>query len=82
LNRPADALEAYNEVLDENLKGTSRDYFWFYKCGFEAARQYEQKQDWPGAIAMLEKIARLEGPSSQEAADRAKQIRVQHFIWE
>jgi TolA-binding protein len=82
LNRPIDMLQAYNEVLDQNLNGTAHDYFWFYKSGFEAGRHFEQRQNWSSAIAIYEKIARLKGPRSQEAADSARRIRVDHFIWE
>lgn len=82
LNRPIDMLQAYNEVLDQNLNGTARDFFWFYRCGFEAARHFEQRQNWPSAIAIYEKIARLKGPRTEEAANNARQLRNDHFIWE
>lgn len=82
LNRPIDMLQAYNEVLDQNLNGTARDFFWFYRCGFEAARHFEQRQNWPSAIAIYEKIARLKGPRSEEAANHARQLRNEHFVWD
>lgn len=82
LNRPNDMLQAYNDVLDQNLNGTGRDYFWFYRCGFEAGRYFEQKLNWPSAIAIYEKVARLKGPRTQEAADRARQLRNEHFVWD
>jgi tetratricopeptide (TPR) repeat protein len=82
LGRPNEMVEAYNEVLDLNLNGATHDYFWFYQCGFEAARYFERRQNWSSAIAMLEKIARLKGPRDTQAADNAKRLRLEHFIWE
>jgi TolA-binding protein len=82
MNRFADMLQAYNDVLDQNLEGTARDFFWFYRCGFEAARHFEQRQNWPSAIAVYEKIARLKGPRAQEAAGRARGLRNEHFVWD
>jgi outer membrane protein assembly factor BamD (BamD/ComL family) len=82
MNRPIEMLDAYNEVLDQNLSGTARDYFWFYRCGFEAGRYFEQRQNWSSAAAIYEKIARLKGPRDAEAADRARGIRNEHFLWE
>jgi hypothetical protein len=64
------------------LNGTARDYFWFYQCGFEAARYFERRQNWSSAIAMFDKVARLNGPRMVEAAENAKQLRHVHFIWD
>jgi tetratricopeptide (TPR) repeat protein len=82
LNRPIEMLQAYNEVLDLNISNTSRDFFWFYRCGFEAGRYFEKRQNWPSAIAMYEKIARLNGPRSVQAAESAQRLRLEHFVWE
>jgi hypothetical protein len=64
------------------LNDSARDYYWFYRCGFEAARHFEKRQNWPSAIAMYEKIARLKGPRTKEASDRARELRHVHFIWD
>jgi tetratricopeptide (TPR) repeat protein len=82
LGRKADAIAVYNEVLDRNLAASDREFFWFYKAGFEAARAYEQDRAWSSAIAIYEKIARLDGPRAEEAKSRAKQLRVENFVWE
>jgi outer membrane protein assembly factor BamD (BamD/ComL family) len=82
LNRPLEMLEVYNEVLDQNLNGAAQDFFWFYQCGFESGRYFEQRQNWPAAIAIYEKVARLKGPRAEEAANRARRLRVEHFVWE
>lgn len=82
LGRRADAIAAYNDAIDRNLQTAVREFFWFYKSGFEAARHYEQQAAWPAAIAIYEKLAKVEGPRAAEAQARAKQLRVEHFVWD
>lgn len=82
LGRKAEAIAAYNEALDRNLTTQVREFFWFYKSGFEAARSYEKQSAWSAAIAIYEKMAKIEGPRAAEAQSRAKQLRVEHFVWE
>lgn len=82
LGRKAEAITAFNDALDQNLAGAQREFFWFYKSGFEAARHFEQQSAWPAAIAIYEKMAKIEGPRAAEAQTRAKQLRVEHFVWD
>lgn len=82
LGRFDEALLQLNQVLDETIAAKERDYFWFYKCGFEAASELEQKQNWSGAIAVYEKVGRLDGPRAEEARSCAKSLRVEHFVWD
>jgi outer membrane protein assembly factor BamD (BamD/ComL family) len=81
LGRKPEAFAALHELLERNAAATQREWIWYYKAGFDAARQHEQSARWPEAIALYEKIARLEGPRAAEARDRAKQLRVEHFVW-
>ncbi len=80
--RKIEAVATFNEALDQNLAGAQREFFWFYKSGFEAARHYEQQSAWPAAIAIYEKMARVEGPRAEEAQRQAKQLRLEHFVWD
>lgn len=82
LGRRNEAIAGFNEVLDLNQSSKDREFFWYYKAGFEAARYYEDASAWPSAIAIYEKIARVEGPSASEAKTRANKLRVEHFIWD
>ncbi len=75
------ALAAYREVL-ARPPGTSADSFWFYKAGIEAGRLLEEQQDWRAAIAVYDQIATTEGPQREELAQRARHLRLEHFIWE
>jgi hypothetical protein len=80
--RRVDALALYNEILDLNISGKEREFFWFYKAGIEAARIFEQQQQWSAAIAIYDKMGRLEGPHATDVRETARRLRVEHFIWD
>lgn len=75
------ALSAYREVLSRP-PGTDADPFWFYKAGLEAGRLLEEQKDWPEAIAVYDKMASADGPQREEITQRARRLRLEHFIWE
>ncbi len=83
LEQPAEALATfYNIVEDETRPGKQREFFWFYKAGFNAARLLEQDAKWQPAAAMYEKLAFAGGGRSEEAKSRLNQLRLEHFLWE
>jgi len=75
------ALAAYREVL-ARPPGAGADPFWFYKAGLEAGRLLEEQKDWSAAIAVYDKMASAEGPQREEIKQRARRLRLEHFIWE
>ena len=75
------ALAIYREILTRP-PGTAADHFWFYKAGLEAARILEQQSDWPAAIAVYDQMASTEGPQRDDILQRARRLRLEHFIWE
>jgi len=75
------ALAAYREVL-ARPPGAEADYFWFYKAGLEAGRLLEEQKDWSAAIAVYDKLASAEGPQREDIKQRARRLRLEHFIWE
>ena len=81
LTKSQEALAAYYDVLDKSAGG-EREYFWYYKAGFDAARIFEQQQQWKSAIGIYDKMTKLAGPRTIEAQERVKRIRLEHFIWE
>jgi tetratricopeptide (TPR) repeat protein len=82
LGRASEALLAYYDVLGRGA-AEEREYLWYYKAGFEAARMFEANKEWKSAIGVYEKMAALEGPRSVEARSQIKQLRLEHFIpWE
>ena len=62
--------------------GTAADHFWFYKAGLEAGRLLEEQKDWSAAIAVYDKMASAEGPQREDIKQRARRLRLEHFIWE
>ncbi len=81
LNRQPEAITALYDVLDQD-RSAPREYFWYYKAGFDLAAIFEQQSNWKSAIGIYEKIARLEGPRAADATERARNLRLKHFIWE
>jgi len=81
LGRPEEALAAYYQVVESGI-AKPQEYFWFYKAGFDACRLSETREQWKSAIAIYQKMATLDGPRAQEARERMKQLRLEHFIWE
>ncbi|HEX4085015.1 MAG TPA: tetratricopeptide repeat protein [Chthoniobacteraceae bacterium] len=78
------ALAAYYDVLNAPKGGKQQppDFYWFDKAGFDAAAMLEGKAQWPGAISVLDKVARAGGPRSAEARKRADELRLEHFVWD
>ena len=78
------ALTAFYDVLNSPTTGGQQqpDFFWFEKAGYDAAGLLEAKSNWPGAIFVLEKVARAGGPRSGEARKRADELRLEHFVWD
>ena len=81
LDRPDEALAAYYQVVDSG-SANPREYFWFYKAGFDACRLSEKREQWKSAIAIYQKMAAVEGPRAEEAKACLTRLRLEHFIWE
>jgi outer membrane protein assembly factor BamD (BamD/ComL family) len=81
LNRRPEALTAYYDVLDKSA-AEGREFFWYYKAGFDAAAMLEKQQDWRSAIGIYQKMAQLAGPRTGEAKARLSQLRLEKFIWD
>lgn len=80
--RLGDALSAYFSVLDRPVDPAPPEWEWFERSGFRALTILENAERWPAAISIAEKIATFGGPRAQEAATRARQLRLKHMIWE
>jgi tetratricopeptide (TPR) repeat protein len=77
-----EALEAFYRVLEAPGSAEAGEFFWLFKAGFDAARILEGKGQWPDAVALYERLDRMGGPRSTEAKVRARQLRLEHFLWE
>lgn len=80
--RLAEALAAYHSVLDRPTEPPPAEWEFFERSGFRALALLENANRWQAAIAIAEKIASFRGPRSEEAATRARQIRLKNLIWE
>ncbi|MGE9269211.1 MAG: tetratricopeptide repeat protein, partial [Verrucomicrobiales bacterium] len=80
--RTNEALATYINVVDSAVGETRGDWQSIELCGFSALRILEKREEWPAAKTLAERIAALKGPRSAEAADRARSIGLEHFIWE
>ncbi|MEP6810018.1 MAG: tetratricopeptide repeat protein, partial [Chthoniobacterales bacterium] len=83
LGQPSDALATFYRILEgEARPEQEREFFWFYKAGFNAARLLEEDAKWETAAVVYEKLAFAGGARSEEAKSRLKQLRLEHFLWE
>jgi len=79
--QPDKALAIFREILDRP-PGQDSDQFWFLKAGLEAARLLEEEKNWSAAVAIYDKMASASGAQREELEQRARKLRLEHFIWE
>ena len=83
LNDTPAALTSYYGVIEEGMRSDrQREFFWFYKAGFNAAHLLEETNDWKSAVAVYRKLAAVGGTRSDEARARLTQLRLEHFLWD
>jgi hypothetical protein len=83
LGQRDEALAVFYRMIEDELRpGRQREYFWFYKAGFNAARLLEEASQWQAAAAMYEKLAFAGGARSEEAKTRLDRLRLEQFLWE
>jgi len=75
------ALALYREILDRP-PAESSDQFWFFKAGLDAGRLLEEQKDWPAAVVIYDRLAAAGGAQHKEFQQRARRLRLEHFIWE
>jgi hypothetical protein len=80
--REREALESYYTVLQNTSNQPPGEWEWFERCGFRALALLEKASRWEAAISTASKLASFNGPRAEEAAARAKQLRLEHMIWE
>ena len=82
--RLQEALDVYFSVLQAAAKQAPADWQWVDMCGVRARTLLENQQRWEAAIAIAEQHAKLHGTSklAKDAADRAKVLKLEHFIFD
>ena len=69
------------DILDKTITGP-RETFWFAKAGFDAAALAESRKDWKSAAGVYEKMTALQGPHADQARQRLRKLRLEHFLWD
>ncbi|HEV3410335.1 MAG TPA: tetratricopeptide repeat protein, partial [Chthoniobacterales bacterium] len=83
LNAPEEALATFYQIVEDGSRpDRRREFFWFYKAGFNAARLLEERAEWKPAVAIYEKLAFAGGARSEEAKSRLDRLRLEHFLWD
>jgi TolA-binding protein len=72
----------YKIIEDESRPDRPREFFWYYKAGFNAARLLEDDSKWQPAAIVYQKLASAGGARSDEAKSRLSRLRLEHFLWE
>lgn len=78
--REKQAFQAYHSVLETTT--APAEWVYFEQCGFKALAMLEKAERWQAAITVAKKIASFNGPRAAEAADRAKELQLEHMPWE
>ena len=75
------ALASFYTILEEGTRvDRPREFFWFYKAGFNAGQLLEADAKWESAAAVYEKLASAGGTRSNEARERLDRLRLEHFL--
>ena len=78
------ALATFYKIIEEETRPDrpQREFFWYYKAGFNAARLLEDDSKWQPAAVVYQKLASAGGARSEEAKSRLGRLRLEHFLWE
>lgn len=80
--RMDEARAAYFSVIDRPIDPPPAEWEWLERSGFRLLTLLETEEDWKAAITVAGKIASFGGPRAEEAATRARQLRLKHMVWE
>jgi TolA-binding protein/thioredoxin-like negative regulator of GroEL len=72
----------YKIIEEENRPDRPREFFWYYKAGFNAARLLEENSKWQPAAVVYQKLVSAGGARRDEAQSRLSRLRLEHFLWE
>ncbi len=79
----AGALSTFYRIIEEELRpDRPREFFWYYKAGFNAGRLLEDDSKWEPAAIVYQKLASAGGARSDEAKSRLSRLRLEHFLWD
>ena len=81
LEKNDDAITVLYDILSKSASAP-RETFWFSKAGFDAAGIAEGRREWKSAVGIYDKMAAIPGPHAEQARQRAKTLRLEHFLWD
>jgi len=77
------ALATFYKIIEEDSRpDRQREFFWYYKAGFNAARLLEDASKWQPAAVVYQKLVSAGGARRDEAQSRLNRLRLEHFLWE
>jgi thioredoxin-like negative regulator of GroEL len=78
------ALATFYKIIEEENRPDrpQREFFWYYKAGFNAARLLEDDAKWQPAAQVYQRLASVGGARSDEAKSRLGRLRLEHFLWD
>jgi len=78
------SLATFYKIIEEENRPDrpQREFFWYYKAGFNAARLLEDDSKWQPAAVVYQKLTTAGGARSDEAKSRLTRLRLEHFLWE
>ena len=77
------ALATFYKIIEEEGRpDRQREFFWYYKAGFNAARLLEENSKWQPAAVVYQKLVSAGGARRDEAQSRLSRLRLEHFLWE
>ena len=77
------ALATFYKIIEEEVRpDRQREFFWYYKAGFNAARLLEENSKWQPAAVVYQKLVSAGGARRDEAQSRLSRLRLEHFLWE
>jgi TolA-binding protein len=77
------ALATFYKIIEEEIRpDRQREFFWYYKAGFNAARLLEENSKWQPAAVVYQKLVSAGGARRDEAQSRLSRLRLEHFLWE
>lgn len=82
LDEPGKAVDIYYSVLESAKVQPPEDWEWLERAGFRALALIESAERWNSATALAATIASFKGPRAEEAAARARKLRLEHMIWD
>lgn len=86
LGRLDEALADYRAILTADPSALPsprrKDWYWYNAAGFASVDLLVKKGDYRAAAALADEMARKPGTRAREAAEWARRIRLEHFVWD